>query len=193
MAKDKDDKAAATDGDEQLKKKGGIAGLLTKLPVLIGGVMIVEAAVLLVGVKMLGGGPAPADAHDVAEVQLDDHGNPIPAGPAHDEIVEVPVDALRAPNVLNGRTYLYDVEISVRVKAADKEHVEARLKASTATVRDRLRQIIAGIDPKKLNGASEPGLETLRRQVKYRLDEIVGGHQIVEVLVPRCIPYRTDY
>ena len=56
-----------------------------------------------------------------------------------------------------------------------------------------MNRIIAGIDPQKLNGAVEPGLETLRRQVKYQLDQIVGEHVIEEVLVPRCIPYRTDY
>jgi hypothetical protein len=33
----------------------------------------------------------------------------------------------------------------------------------------------------------------LRRQVKYQLDEIIGEEMISEVLVPRCIPFRTDY
>jgi hypothetical protein len=29
--------------------------------------------------------------------------------------------------------------------------------------------------------------------VKYQLDEIIGDGMIDEVLVPRCIPFRTDY
>ena len=196
--------------DEKPAKKGGLMGLLTKLPVLIGGVMVIEAAVLLVGVKMMGGGPATSGA---AEVALDEHGNPLPAEEGHggggehgeagghaeashgdpNELAEVTVISLRAPNRQNGRTYLYDVEISVRVKNAAKDQVEARLKNSTSLVKDRMNRIIAGIDPQKLNGAVEPGLETLRRQVKYQLDQIVGEHVIEEVLVPRCIPYRTDY
>jgi len=35
----------------------------------------------------------------------------------------------------------------------------------------------------KLGGGSEPGLETLRRQVKYQLDEIMGEEMIDEVLI----------
>jgi len=60
-------------------------------------------------------------------------------------------------------------------------------------IKDRIRTIIAQSDPEKLGGGSEPGLETLRRQVKYQLDEIVGEKIVDEVLVPRCIPFRTDY
>jgi flagellar basal body-associated protein FliL len=60
-------------------------------------------------------------------------------------------------------------------------------------IQDRIRTIIAQSDPEKLSGGSEPGLETLRRQVKYQLDEIIGDGMIDEVLVPRCIPFRTDY
>jgi flagellar basal body-associated protein FliL len=60
-------------------------------------------------------------------------------------------------------------------------------------IQDRVRTIMAQSDPEKLGGGSEPGLETLRRQVKYQLDEIIGEGMIEEVLVPRCIPFRTDY
>ena len=70
-----------------------------------------------------------------------------------------------------------------------KDTIEAR----KALITDRIRTIIAQTDPEKLGGGSEPGLETLRRQVKYQLDHIVGEGLIDEVLVPRCIPFRTDY
>ena len=178
------------DGDAT---KGGVKALLTKMPVLIGGVMVVEAAVLFVGFKMLAGGPAEADAHGVPDAhgEHDPHGaGGIAEAPA---FAEVPVDSFRAPNRLNGRTYLYDVEISVRVAGDVQEKVAGKLAASKSLVRDRMNRIVASIDPQKLNGAAEPGLETLRRQVKYQLDLIVGDGLIEEVLVPRCIPYRTDY
>ncbi|MGH7214988.1 MAG: hypothetical protein ACREIT_09525, partial [Tepidisphaeraceae bacterium] len=67
------------------------------------------------------------------------------------------------------------------------------IKERDALIRDRIRTIIAQADPEKLGGGSEPGLETLRRQVKYQLDEIVGEGMVDEVLVPRCIPFRADY
>ena len=67
------------------------------------------------------------------------------------------------------------------------------ISARDALIKDRVRTIIAEMDPEKLGGGSEPGLETLRRQVKFQLDQIVGDGMIDEVLVPRCMPFRTDY
>lgn len=192
-----DEKATEKKADDAEQPKGGIKGLLTKLPVLLGGVMVIEAVALFAGFKMLGGGPAEAEAHaGEAHVEYDDHGNPIATGDAaltHDELAEVVVGSFRSPNRLNGRTYVYHLEISVRVKGDVKEQVEATLASSTALVKDRMNRIVASIDPQKLNGAAEPGLETLRRQVKYQLDLIVGDGLIEEVLVPQCIPYRADY
>ena len=60
-------------------------------------------------------------------------------------------------------------------------------------IKDRIRTIIAQSDPEKLGGGSEPGLETLRRQVKYQLDEIVGEGVIDEVVVPKCIPFPVNF
>jgi hypothetical protein len=180
-----DDGASA----DESAKAGGIKGMLSKLPVLIGGVMVAEAVLLLVVFKMMGGGPEAADAHGL------DDGHGEVAQQVHEQaaLVEVPVDSFRAPNRLNGRTYLYDLEISVRVKADVEADVSDKIKASGGLIRDRMNRIVASIDPQKLNGAAEPGLETLRRQVRYQLDLIVGEGLIEEVLVPRCIPYRADY
>ena len=74
-----------------------------------------------------------------------------------------------------------------------EKQVKETLKDREALIKDRVRTIIAQSDPEKLVGGSEPGLETLRRQVKYQLDTIVGEGMIEEVLVPKCIPFRTDY
>ena len=60
-------------------------------------------------------------------------------------------------------------------------------------IKDRVRTIIAQNDPEKLGGGSEPGLETLRRQVKHQLDGIIGEGLIDEVLIPKCIPIRSDF
>jgi flagellar basal body-associated protein FliL len=198
---------------------GGIGGLLGKMPVMLGGIMILEAAVLFAGFKFLGGG-APRSAAGAELVALeaghgeettgeagtegahgestgshaatDAHGKPI-TGAVKKGTVEVPVLEIKAPNKLSGRTFLYDVSIYVSTRGENEATVTASLKAREALIKDRVRTIIAQSDPEKLGGGSEPGLETLRRQVKYQLDEIVGEKMILEVLVPRCIPYRTDY
>lgn len=204
MSEKAEKKEAPADGHE--KKKGGIGALLAKTPVLLGGVMFIEAIVLFAGMKMLM--PAPQSA--VADIDLNatsaetaGHGE---AAGGHGEaghadagktdpkkLVELQVVQLKAPNSVSGRTFMYDVQIFAAVKGPNKEKVETAIKERGALIQDRVRTIIAQSEPDKLGGGSEPGLETLRRQVKHQLDEIVGEGLVDEVLVPRCIPFRTDF
>ena len=245
--KKKDEK---TDGDAHggdAKKKGGIGALLTKLPVLLGGAMTVEAVVMLIAFKLLAGGPKSADAgvdlaadktkteekaddahgkpaedehgaaakkddgHGAPEKKADEHADPHaakedahgggghgdekPAAAAIDpkKIVELPVVEFRAPNKVGGKTFLYDVSIYAVTRQKNKADLETAIKERGALIKDRIRTIIAQSDPDKLGGGAEPGLETLRRQVRYALEQIVGEGIVDEVLVPRCIPFRTDF
>jgi flagellar basal body-associated protein FliL len=188
-------------------KGGGVGGMLAKTPVLLGGAMIIEAAVLFAGFKYLGGGtPQHAAGADLTTETThgegghdaksgDTHGDGKSGAPAVDKKkpTEIQIVDFRAPNKQSGRTFLYDVTIFAVTKVEYKERVEATIKEREALIKDRVRTIIGQMDPEKLGGGSEPGLETLRRQVKYQLDEIVGPEMIDEVLVPRCIPFRTDY
>jgi len=191
-------KPAAGKGEAKGK---GAGGLLAKTPVVIGAVMLVEAVVLFAGFKFLGGGPRNAGA----EVTLDkdataagaagdkgDHKG-ADAGKDHKDTVEVPVVDIRAPNKQSGRTFLYDVSIFAVTKADAQDKVKDLISSRDALIKDRVRTIIAEMDPDKLGGGSEPGLETLRRQVKFQLDDILGDGLVIEVLVPRCMPFRTDY
>lgn len=185
--------AAPAGGGDKKAAKGG--GLLTKLPVLLGGAMVLEAAVLFAGFKFLGGGaPKVAAGAELASTEKGDGKNP-PGAPDADKnkSVEIQVLDFRSPNKISGRTYLYDVRIVVSTKVEFQEKVKNIITAREALITDRIRTIIAQSDPEKLGGGSEPGLETLRRQVKYQLDEIVGEGLINEVLVPKCIPFRTDF
>lgn len=171
--------------------KEGKGGLLTKTPVLLGGVMLIEAVVLFAGFKVLGGKPPAAVGAELAQKDGDGHGSG--KGSADKKTVEIPVAEFKALNKSEGRTFLYDVSIFVVTKSEYQQRVEETFKSNKALIEDRIRTIIAESDPEKLGGGSEPGLETLRRQVKYQLDLIVGDGIIEEVLVPRCIPFRTDY
>lgn len=180
--------AGAKGGEKE--SKGG--GLLSKTPVLLGGVMLIEAVVLFAGFKVLGGhAQAAPGAELTGEVKTDEHGKPIKA--SDKKTVEVPVMEAKALNRTNGRTFLYDVSIFVVTKSENEQRVKDTFKDNKALIEDRIATIIAESDPDKLGGGSEPGLETLRRQVKYQLDRIAGEGVIEEVLVPRCIPFRTDY
>jgi flagellar basal body-associated protein FliL len=198
-------KPAGGAGGAAAKAAAGGGGLMTKTPVLLGGVMILEAAVLFAGFKFLGGGrPATAAGAELIteeKVESTEAGGEkgegkegAPAKPIdRKRAVEVPVLDFKAPNKTTGRTFLYDIKITILTKGAHQAKVEETIKQYQGLIQDRVRTIIAQSDPEKLGGASEPGLETLRRQVKYQLDEIIGEGLIDEVLVPRCIPFRTDY
>ncbi len=194
--------APAAEKTEGAKK--GAGGLLAKTPVLLGLVMVLEAVVLFAGFKFLGGGPKAASAVELAhdeggseEPKTDAHGNPIPDSGKKkldkDHAVELTVVDFKAPNTQNGRRYIYDVSIFVSVKGEFEAKVKDRIKDRDALIRDRMRTIIGQMDPEKLGGGSEPGLETLRRQVKSQLEIIIGDGMIDEVLVPRCIPFRADF
>ncbi len=151
-------------------------------------------------------GEAKADAHGEAKVDAhgeaakpdahgDAHGDGHAAGGKVDKKkrIELPVVDFRAPNKQGGRMFLYDVTIIIQIRAEAEEKTKAILTDRAGLIKDRVRTIIAQSDPEKLGGGSEPGLETLRRQIKYQLDEIVGEGIIDEVLVPRCIPFPVNF
>ena len=207
-AESKPESASAPAGSSEKgggdKKKGG-GGIFTKMPVLLGGVMILEAAVLFAGFKFLGAGAnnAAAGAALATAEEGGEHGG---GGGEHGDghggggtskavkkFVEVKVVEFRAPNKLTGKTFVYDVAIYAMVRGDDAEHVKKTIEERGALIQDRIRTIIASNDPEKLGGGSEPGLETLRRQVKHQLDEVIGESMVSEVLVPRCIPFASGY
>jgi flagellar basal body-associated protein FliL len=176
--------AGASGGDAHGKgDKKKVGGLLTKTPVLLGGVMLIEAAVLFAGFKMLGGSsPKPAPGAELAEGKGEEGAE---EGGGHDDghgggdkpkksdkrkTIEIQVVDFKAPNKVSGRTFLFEVSIFATAKGVNEEQVKAAIKDREALIKDRIRTIIAQADPEKLVGASEPGLETLRRQVKYQLD-----------------------
>jgi flagellar basal body-associated protein FliL len=188
---EKAEKKSEAGAEGEPKKKGGVKALLTKTPVMLGGVMLIEAVVLFAGFKVLGGSPKPVEAAELhGEAAHDEHGE---GTSDPNKRVEMPLVEFRAPNKLTGRTLLFDVSIYVSVKKTDEETVKASIEQRKAMITDRVRTIIAQSDPERLGGGSEPGLETLRRQVKYQLDQILGEGVVQEVIVPRCIPFRADF
>jgi flagellar basal body-associated protein FliL len=197
--------AAAAEEKGDKKKGGGIGAMLGKTPVMLGGVMLLEAVVLFAGFKFLMGGPKHAEAVGVATAEA---GHGADAGGGDGEgghgadggkkvdrkaQVEIPICEFRAPNKQSGRTFIYDVAIFALTKGENADKVKETIKGREALIKDRVRTIIAQSDPEKLEGGSEPNLDTLRRQVKVQLDDVIGEGIIEEVLVPRCIPFRTDY
>lgn len=194
-AADKKDAGKRPAGAAAAGKEGAGGSILNKTPVMLGGVMVIEAIVLFAGFKFLGSHPQPASATELVTESGGEHGEGEGKGGTLDKkkVIELEVLSFRAPNKLAGRTFLYDVSIYVVAHPEHEKEIKETIEARKALISDRIRTIIAQTDPEKLGGGSEPGLETLRRQVKYQLDQIVGEGLIDEVLVPRCIPFRTEY
>jgi flagellar basal body-associated protein FliL len=191
---DKASAAAPTPGQAKpAPRAGGVAGMVRSTPVLLGAVMLVEAGVLFAGFKFFGGGPTPVEGALLAADPHSAHNGDTTDKPNPRKRVELAVLDFKAPNKLTGRTFLYDVSIYLVTRDEHKDKVRQTIAEREATIKDRIRTIVAQSDPDKLGGGSEPGLETLRRQVKYQLDEILGEGMIDEVLIPRCIPYRADF
>lgn len=215
--KGKGDKPAAAEGEKAAK-----GGLLSKTPVLLGIAMVLQSVILFAGLKMFGGGAKPAvgaevqtadaDAKDGGDKAADSghdaetksdsgHGEEAShGGEGHDtpvapkkldkkRKVELKVVDFKASNKQSGRMFLYDVSIVISVHGVNEEKAKSTLADNDARVKDRIRTIVAQSPPEKL---AEPGLETLRRQVKYQLDQILGDNVVDEVYVPRCIPFPVE-
>lgn len=143
-------------------------------------VMLLEGGGIFVVMKLFGSEPGPAIGAEL----MDSQGQT----PTDQELLVV---QLKAPNMRTGKLYLYDIEVQAVVEQRNRSQLEAVLENRKGTIEDRLVKIVRAADPQHLQ---EPGLETLRRQVKYELEQIAGQEGLVkEVLIPKCTPFRADY
>ena len=190
-------KGAPAPAVSEAKPTGG--GLLTKTPILIGGAMFLEAIVLFGGFKFIAGGAKNANAADLTTPEVRKtggaDGDKTGAAPDADasKTVEMELVSAQFPNKQSGRMALYDVRIVVEVKTENADKVKKLIADHDALIKDRVRTIMAESDPDKLGGGSEPGLETLRRQVKFQLEEVLGDGLVDEVLVPQCTQLPVAY
>ncbi|HUB26066.1 MAG TPA: hypothetical protein VL992_11605 [Tepidisphaeraceae bacterium] len=192
MAEKPKKEAEAPPAEKPAAKTAAGGGLLTKTPILLGGVMLIEAIVLFAGFKFLNsGGPRTANGADLVDGAAGNATGPTTQDAGAE--AEINLVDFKALNRLSGRSFLYDVRIDVTTKPELADRVGQEIKDRDGLIKDRVRTIIAELDPDKLGGGSEPGLETLKRQVKFQLDEMLGDGLIDEVLVPRCIPLRMDF
>src|SRR3954463_1255594 len=116
MAERADKKSDSADPKGGEKAEAGKAGgLLTKTPVLLGAVMLIEAVVLFAGFKFIAGGPRHADAADVKGEHGEEGGAAAKAQAAEKDKkpVEIPLVDFRATNKTRGRTLFVDVSIFV--------------------------------------------------------------------------------
>ena len=121
--------AAPAAGGAEEAKKPAKGGFFTKMPVLVGGVMVVEAALLFAGFKIFGGAPKAAAGAELTKEEGHGgegggHGEHGEGGGGAAVDMKTPaevsvVDGFRSPNKVSGHTYFYDVSIVVRTTPGD--------------------------------------------------------------------------
>lgn len=139
--------------------------------------------------------PAPATGgHDAGHgsAKKDDHGA-ASHGATSGAVMEAMADAYaevklaecKTFNKETGKLVLFHIRVSVLVKAMDAERTRKTVEARQARIDDRVNTIIRSAEPRHLN---EPGLETLKRRLKFELDRIFGDPRLVhEVLIPYLV------
>ncbi|NLF30704.1 MAG: hypothetical protein GX591_07430 [Planctomycetes bacterium] len=95
----------------------------------------------------------------------------------------------RFPNRKTGRLYMYDMEIAIQVDQAVFDRVKEQRIANEALILDRIRSIVARAEPSYFD---EHELQTLKRQIRIMLDEILGENTVKEVFIKTCNPYRIE-
>lgn len=145
---------------------------------LFGGVMIIEGLAIFFAMKTFGGQPHPVEAEQM-----------IPTSKPESEFMEVEVANVRVPHVTGSRTTLYAMRVVVLVRHDKIEDVKKTFEAKKWTVTDTVSRVIRQAAESEM---SEPRLETLRRKMKFELDELCGAeHAIEQVLIPECMPLST--
>lgn len=150
---------------------------------LFGGLMVVEGLAIFLCMKFLGSEPDPTlgmmDSLQTTTAPFE-------------ESKELEVARVRVQNANGARTILYSVAISIRVHHENESMITDFLKHRRATINDSISRIIRSAQEKHL---SEPGLETLKRQVHFELNSLLGGEgsMIEQVLIPEFTPLPTGF
>lgn len=149
---------------------------------IFGGVMVVEAALIFAGMKLFGSDPDPTVGMEVGLA---------PTTAPWEESQEVVVAKVRVLNSSGGRSLLYNVKVVARVHHNDFEKVKQFMEGRQSTVEDTICRVIRSAEERQL---AEPGLETLKRQVRYELGVLLGDEALIEqILIPECMPLATAF
>jgi len=101
------------------------------------------------------------------------------------------VASVRVPNCNGSRTLLYSVKVAARVHSKEKDEVREFLEMRKSTIEDIISRVIRSAEEKHL---AEPGLETLKRQVRFELSTLIGDeHKIEQILIPECMPIPAGF
>ncbi len=149
---------------------------------LVGGIMVVEGMAIFMGMKMLGSNPDPTVGMERGLT---------PTTRPWEESQEISVAKVRVLNSNGPKAMLYNVKVVTRVHHSNQARVQEFIEGRKSTVEDAISRVIRSAEERHLG---EPGLETLKRQIRHELGGLLGDDNLIEqVLIPECMPMPTGY
>jgi flagellar basal body-associated protein FliL len=144
---------------------------------IVAAVMVLEAAGAVAFIMFSGSGAASAGAQIEGE-QLAEQ----------EKTVEITLVEERFQNLASGRAWTWNISIALQVKKKHEERVKGELERRKAEITEGVSLLIRRSAHSHL---TEPGLETLHRQVAAFIEQTFGltpeGEPLVErVIIPKC-------
>ena len=164
--------------EQSTKKPINVKSLL-----MLGGCAVLQLAIVLAAwyfVRMANEAPQqvtaaePADEPDVIEVSV---------------IPKSPDEKIRAINAKEGKLVYWGLKVFLQVRKDDVDHVKDKLIANENLVKQEIARLVADCEPFLLKEAGQP---TLKRQIRFALNGILGKGTINQVLISECIPQTLD-
>jgi flagellar basal body-associated protein FliL len=145
---------------------------------IVGAVMLLEAVGAVGFVMFSGGGAAEANANSIegqAEAEAE-------------QTVEIPLAQGRFQNLSMTQAWTWQIDVVLQVKKKNEADVKADLERRQAEITEGVALIIRRSAHAHL---TEPGLETLHRQIAAYIEQVFGfdpdGEPLVgRVIIPRC-------
>ncbi len=146
-----------------------------KLMIVLGGILAVEA-VVIIGAMLVLGGPPDVEAAEVPAVMM---------APEEERIVEILVLDAKLPNNKSGMTYLYDTEIYVQVKKRYSDQVDEELQQFRNEIKSEITAIWRTAEMRHFQ---EPRLESLTRRIQSMLSDRFGVDlQRDQPIISKCV------
>ncbi len=146
-----------------------------KLVIVVGGILAVEA-VVIIGAMMILGGPPTVEAAEIPAVMT---------APEEERIVEILVIDAKLPNNKSGMTYLYDTEIYVQVKKRYSDQVAEELQQFRNEIKSEISAIWRTSEMRQFQ---EPRLGSLTRRIQTMLSDRFGvDRHRNEPIISKCV------
>lgn len=176
-------RARETEAEESQGEK---KGLNVKTMVLVGIFVVLQAVLTVVIVWAFKGatgtGPQKAEANQAVEDE--------PQFVIVPALPNTPSNKIVAVNAQRGQLVYWALKVSLRVPVGQEEHLKERLIANEDLIKEKINTVIRACDPTILE--QEADHATLKRQIRFALNSILGKGTISEVVIPECIPQKVD-